>query len=76
MILCLTNARSGDLHFGIPFVALRALVREIIPNREGWGKLVACCRKRYRYLKIEETFFHPLSAGVAIILFSWDVNWK
>ena len=32
MILCLSNARSGDLHFGISFVALRALVREIIPN--------------------------------------------
>ena len=32
MILCLSNARSGDLHFGTPFVALRALVREIIPN--------------------------------------------
>ena len=32
MIWCLSNARSGDLHFGISFVALRALVREIIPN--------------------------------------------
>ena len=32
MILCLSNARSVDLHFGISFVALRALVREIIPN--------------------------------------------
>ena len=32
MILCLSNARSGYLHFGISFVALRALVREIIPN--------------------------------------------
>ena len=32
MILCLSNARSGDLHFGTSFVALRALVREIIPN--------------------------------------------
>ena len=32
MILCLSNARSGDLHFGVSFVALRALVREIIPN--------------------------------------------
>ena len=32
MILCLSNARSGDLHFGTPFVGLRALVREIIPN--------------------------------------------
>ena len=28
----LTNARSGDLHFGTPFVALPALVREIISN--------------------------------------------
>ena len=32
MILCLSNARSGDLHFGVSFVALRALVREIIQN--------------------------------------------
>ena len=32
MIWCLSNARSRDLHFGISFVALRALVREIIPN--------------------------------------------
>ena len=32
MIWCLSNARSGDLHFGTSFVALRALVREIIPN--------------------------------------------
>ena len=32
MILCLSNARSGDLHVGVSFVALRALVREIIPN--------------------------------------------
>ena len=32
MISCLSNARSGDLHFGTSFVALRALVREIIPN--------------------------------------------
>ena len=32
MILCLSNARSGDLHFGTSFVALRALAREIIPN--------------------------------------------
>ena len=32
MILCLSNALSGDLPFGISFVALRALVREIIPN--------------------------------------------
>ena len=32
MIWCLSNARSGDLHFDISFVALRALVREIIPN--------------------------------------------
>ena len=32
MILCLSNARSGDLHFGTSFVTLRALVREIIPN--------------------------------------------
>ena len=32
MIMCLSNARSEDLHFGISFVALRALVREIIPN--------------------------------------------
>ena len=32
MILCLSNARSGDLHFGVSFVALRALVCEIIPN--------------------------------------------
>ena len=30
MILCLSNARSGDLHLGFSFVALRALVREII----------------------------------------------
>ena len=29
MIWCLSNARSRDLHFGISFVALRALVREI-----------------------------------------------
>ena len=28
----LSNARSGDLHFGTSFVALRALVREIIPK--------------------------------------------
>ena len=32
MILCLSNARSGDLHLGTSFVALRALAREIIPN--------------------------------------------
>ena len=32
MILCLSNDRSWDLHFGTSFVALRALVREIIPN--------------------------------------------
>ena len=32
MILCLSNARSGDLHFDTSFVALHALVREIIPN--------------------------------------------
>ena len=32
MILCLSNARSGYLHFGASFVALRALIREIIPN--------------------------------------------
>ena len=32
MILCLSNARSGDQHFGTSFVALRALVCEIIPN--------------------------------------------
>ena len=32
MISCLSNARSEDLHFGASFVALRALVREIIPN--------------------------------------------
>ena len=32
MILCLSNGRSGDLHFGTSLVALRALVREIIPN--------------------------------------------
>ena len=32
MILCLSNARSGDLYLGYSFVALRALVREIIPN--------------------------------------------
>ena len=32
MILCLSNARSGDLHFNTSFVALHALVREIIPN--------------------------------------------
>ena len=32
MIWCLSNARSGDLHFGTSLVALRALVREIIPN--------------------------------------------
>ena len=32
MILCLSNARSGDLHFGTSFVALPALVPEIIPN--------------------------------------------
>ena len=32
LIWCLSNARSGDLHFGTSFVALRALVREIIPN--------------------------------------------
>ena len=32
MILCLRNARSGDLHFDTSSVALRALVREIIPN--------------------------------------------
>ena len=31
MIWCLSNARSRDLHFGTSFVALRALVREIIP---------------------------------------------
>ena len=31
-ILCLSNVRFGDLHFGTSFVALRALVREIIPN--------------------------------------------
>ena len=33
MIWCLSNARSGDLQFGASFIALRALVREIIPNR-------------------------------------------
>ena len=32
MILCLSNARSGDLHFGASFVVLRALVHEKIPN--------------------------------------------
>ena len=32
MILCLSNARSGNLHFGASFVALRPLIREIIPN--------------------------------------------
>ena len=32
MIWCLSNARSEDLQFGTPFIALRALVREIIPN--------------------------------------------
>ena len=32
MIVCLSNARSGDLHFDTSFVALHALVREIIPN--------------------------------------------
>ena len=32
MILCLSNARSGDLHFSVSFVVLRSLVREIIPN--------------------------------------------
>ena len=32
MIWCLSNARSGDLHFGTSFVALLALVGEIIPN--------------------------------------------
>ena len=32
MIWCLSNARSGDLQFGTSFVALRALVREIIAN--------------------------------------------
>ena len=32
MLLCLSNARSRDLHFGTSFIALRALVREIIPN--------------------------------------------
>ena len=32
MIWCLSNARSRELHFGISFIALRALVREIIPN--------------------------------------------
>ena len=32
MIWCLSNARSGDLQFGTSFIALRALVREIIPN--------------------------------------------
>ena len=32
MIWCLSNVRSGELHFGTSFVALRALVREIIPN--------------------------------------------
>ena len=32
MVLCLSNARSGDLHFDTSFVALRVLVREIIPN--------------------------------------------
>ena len=32
MILCLSNARSGDLHFDTSFVVLHALVREIIPN--------------------------------------------
>ena len=32
IILCLSNARSGDLHFGTSFVALCALLREIIPN--------------------------------------------
>ena len=32
MIVCLSNARSGDLHFYTSFVALHALVREMIPN--------------------------------------------
>ena len=32
MILCLSNARSGDVHFDTSFVALHALVREIILN--------------------------------------------
>ena len=32
MILCLSNARSGDLHFDTQFAAQRALVREIISN--------------------------------------------
>ena len=32
MILCPSNVRSGGLHFGTSFVALRALVRELIPN--------------------------------------------
>ena len=32
MILCLSNARSGDLDFNTSFVALHALVREIIPK--------------------------------------------
>ena len=32
MIWCLSNARSRDLQFGASSVALRALVREIIPN--------------------------------------------
>ena len=32
MVLCLSNARSGDLHFDTSFVALHVLVREIIPN--------------------------------------------
>ena len=32
MIVCLSNARSGDLHFDTSFVALHTLVREIITN--------------------------------------------
>ena len=32
MVLCLSNARSRDLHFDTSFVALHVLVREIIPN--------------------------------------------
>ena len=32
MVLCLSNARSGDLHFDTSFVALHVLVREIIPS--------------------------------------------
>ena len=32
MILCLSNARSGYLHYDTSFIALHALVREIIAN--------------------------------------------